>query len=92
MPELVPIYKNRDLYVPAFDVKIRGNDIPRESLSDIAAELAERVREVQPHGPYLLGGTCLAGWVAFSIAGESKTRLGPNRRVASTVVPKMPDE
>src|SRR5438552_17905802 len=37
MPELVPIYKNRDLYVPAFDVKIRGNDIPRESLSDIAA-------------------------------------------------------
>ena len=37
MPELVPIYKNRDLYVPAFDVKIRGNDIPRESLSDSAA-------------------------------------------------------
>ena len=40
------------------------------SLRDIAAELAEKVREVQPHGPYFLGGTCLAGWIAFSIASE----------------------
>jgi amino acid adenylation domain-containing protein len=45
-------------------------DRTERSLRDIAAELAEKVREVQPHGPYFLGGTCLAGWVAFSIASE----------------------
>ncbi len=37
MPDPKPIYKDRDLYVPAFEVKIRGNDIPRESLSDIVS-------------------------------------------------------
>ena len=40
------------------------------TMQDIAAELAAKVREIQPRGPYLLGGTCMAGWVAFSIASE----------------------
>jgi amino acid adenylation domain-containing protein len=56
------------VYVVRYDNLYK--DRTERSLRDIAAELAEKVREVQPHGPYFLGGTCLAGWVAFSIAGE----------------------
>ena len=40
------------------------------SLSDLAAELAQRIRDYHPHGPYYLGGMCLAGRVAFAIACE----------------------
>jgi thioesterase domain-containing protein len=40
------------------------------SMRDIAAELAVKVREVQPRGPYMLGGICMAGWVSFAIASE----------------------
>jgi len=56
------------VYVVRYDNLYK--DRTERSLRDIAAELAEKVREVQPHGPYFLGGTCLAGWVAFSIASE----------------------
>lgn len=40
------------------------------SLSDLAADLAQRIRDHQPQGPYYLGGMCLAGRVAFAIALE----------------------
>lgn len=40
------------------------------TMRDIAGELAAKVREVQPQGPYMLGGTCMAGWVSFSVASE----------------------
>jgi amino acid adenylation domain-containing protein len=56
------------VYVVRYDNLYK--DRTERSLRDIAGELGEKVREVQPHGPYFLGGTCLAGWVAFSIAVE----------------------
>src|SRR5439155_15673313 len=31
---------------------------------------AQRIREHRPHGPYYLGGWCLAGHVAFAVARE----------------------
>jgi oxalate---CoA ligase len=40
------------------------------TLTDLAAELTRRIRDHQPHGPYYLGGWCLAGRVAFAIASE----------------------
>ena len=40
------------------------------SLSELVAELTERIRERQPRGPYYLGGWCLAGRVAFAIARQ----------------------
>jgi len=39
-------------------------------LGTLAEELAQRIREYRPHGPYYLGGWCLAGHVAFAIARE----------------------
>jgi hypothetical protein len=39
-------------------------------LVTLAEELAQRIRERHPHGPYYLGGWCLAGHVAFAVARE----------------------
>ncbi len=40
------------------------------SLPSLAEELSQRIRSRQPHGPYHLGGMCVAGRVAFAIASE----------------------
>ena len=45
-------------------------DDTERSLSDLTAELTQRLRRQQPYGPYYLGGWCLAGRVAFAIARE----------------------
>ena len=39
-------------------------------LGTLAQELAQRIREHRPYGPYFLGGWCLAGHVAFAVARE----------------------
>jgi thioesterase domain-containing protein/acyl carrier protein len=39
-------------------------------LGTLAQELAQRIREHRPYGPYYLGGWCLAGHVAFAVARE----------------------
>lgn len=38
------------------------------SLEEVAERYAQAVRAVHPHGPYLLGGHCLGGVVAFEMA------------------------
>ena len=35
MPDFVPIYQGRDFYVPDFDVKIRGVDLPAQVRGDV---------------------------------------------------------
>ena len=40
------------------------------TMQDIALELVDKIRSVQPKGPYFLGGVCLAGRVAYAIARE----------------------
>jgi len=59
---------DQPVYVVAYD-DLFVKDTER-SLSDLAAELARRIRYHQPNGPYYLGGMCLAGRVAFAIACE----------------------
>jgi len=41
-----------------------------ESLEDAAAINIAALREVQPHGPYVLGGTCLGAMIAFEMAQQ----------------------
>jgi amino acid adenylation domain-containing protein len=43
---------------------------PREVVATIARCLVDRVRSVQSKGPYLLGGYCLGGLVAFEMAQQ----------------------
>ncbi len=48
-----------------------GASVP-ETVEEIAETYVREIRRVQPHGPYLLGGFCLSGAVAFEIAQQLK--------------------
>ena len=45
-----------------------GPDVP--AVEAMAAERVRAIREVQPHGPYLLGGYCIGGSVALEMARQ----------------------
>jgi thioesterase domain-containing protein len=47
-----------------------GADYPRTRLEDMAAAYLRALRAVQPRGPYLLGGMCFGGAVAFEMAQQ----------------------
>lgn len=43
---------------------------PERSIQGHARELVRRLRIIQPHGPYLIGGWCTAGILAFEVARQ----------------------
>jgi thioesterase domain-containing protein len=51
------------------------------TIPELAAKQIEAIREVRPHGPYVIGGFCLGGLVAYEVAqqltaaGETVERL-----------------
>jgi thioesterase domain-containing protein len=47
---------------------IDGTSPPHQSVEEMAQAYLEEVRDVQPHGPYLLGGYSGGGVVAFDMA------------------------
>ena len=49
-----------------------GSPITQTSVEQLAASYLNAIRNVQPHGPYLLGGYCFGGMVAYEIAYELK--------------------
>ena len=49
-------------------------DETERPLPAIAATMVEKIRAFQPHGPYYIGGMCLAGRVAFGIARELRSQ------------------
>lgn len=42
------------------------------SVEEIAQLQIEQIRQLQPHGPYVLGGWCRAGVIAFEVAQQLK--------------------
>lgn len=58
---------------PVFGLRARGldgKDVPRERVEDMATYYIAEIRSVQPKGPYLLGGNCFGGVVAFEVARQ----------------------
>lgn len=58
---------------PFYGVQARGlygEDKPHESFEEMAADYLSEVRQVQPHGPYLLGGFSGGGIVAYEMARQ----------------------
>lgn len=56
---------------PVFGVQARGVDgrsAPHGSIEEMAADYLAEIREVQPHGPYFLGGYSGGGCVAYEMA------------------------
>jgi len=47
---------------------LEGDEEPLVRIEDMAARYLELIREVQPAGPYLVGGASMGGMVAFEIA------------------------
>ena len=70
--------------VPTDDLFVGDTE---RNLSDITADLEQRIRDHQPHGPYYLGGWCLAGRVAFAIARELRRQ---GEEVALLAIIDMP--
>ncbi|MGD9007815.1 MAG: amino acid adenylation domain-containing protein [Desulfobacteraceae bacterium] len=60
---------------PFYGLQAYGLEPDTEPLSDIremAAKYIKTIRSVQPHGPYLLGGLCGGGTIAFEMAQQLK--------------------
>ena len=58
---------------PFYGIKAQGLDgtsKPRTRIESMASQYIEEIRRVQPEGPYLLGGMCFGGVVAFEIARQ----------------------
>ena len=49
---------------------IQASVEPLTELESIAAQYVAEVRQRQPHGPYLLGGYCVGGCIAFEMARQ----------------------
>jgi len=64
------LYLSADQPVYGFRPRwIEGREL-YSSVEEEASEYLKELRAVQPHGPYLLGGYCLSGLVAFEMATQ----------------------
>jgi thioesterase domain-containing protein len=56
--------------LPFYCCQAKGLDgsEPFESVEETARCYVDEIRQVQPHGPYYIGGTCYGGVVAFEMA------------------------
>ena len=56
---------------PFYAIEPHGvHGIPPNSIEEMAASRLDLVREVRPHGPYVLGGFCNGALVAFEMARQ----------------------
>ncbi|MQY02119.1 non-ribosomal peptide synthetase [Actinomadura macrotermitis] len=71
---------------PFYAMQSLGLDGVREplpSITEMARRYVERMRRVQPEGPYVIGGWCLGGIIAYEMARVLRTQ---GKRVALLVV------
>lgn len=75
-----------DLHRPLYGFEVKDLDgyhrrEPKQLIQSIAREYVDAIQNLQPNGPYLVGGYCMGGIVAFEIAslleqrGETVARL-----------------
>jgi amino acid adenylation domain-containing protein len=62
---------------PFYGLQSRGLDgrqTPHARIADMAAHYLKEIREVQPTGPYLIGGRSLGGIIAYEMACQLKSQ------------------
>lgn len=59
-----------------------GVPIVYSRIEAIAADYRQQIQAIQPHGPYLLGGLCLGGRLAFEVALQLEAQGEPVALVA----------
>jgi phthiocerol/phenolphthiocerol synthesis type-I polyketide synthase E len=65
---------------PFYGLQCRGLDgtqPPLTQIEDMAALYLKDIQKVQPHGPYLLGGYCMGGTIAFELAQQLQVKGEP---------------
>ena len=58
---------------PTYGLRARGIDDgmpPHSTMAEMATDYVAAIRNVQPHGPYVLGGYCMGGPVALEMARQ----------------------
>jgi acetoacetyl-CoA synthetase len=82
--ELVGLVRQLRINRTIYAIQARGfeqGDVPHQTVEAMAAEYLRWVRELQPHGPYMLAGYSFGGLVAYEMAcmlaqaGEQVSRL-----------------
>ncbi len=57
---------------PVYAIQVKDDDLPggidSPSMEDLARLYIKLIRNLQPSGPYRLGGWCLWGWMAYEVA------------------------
>jgi len=74
--EYYPLVNYLDVDQPVYALQARGLDgriVRNQSMEQIAGAYIEEIRRLQPIGPYLLGGFCFGGLLAFEIAQQLKS-------------------
>ena len=69
--QLLPIAKSLPGRRAVYGIQARGfegTEAPLDSVEAMVEFYAAAIREIQPHGPYFLGGMCFGGLVAMEIA------------------------
>jgi len=75
---------------PVFGMQARGlygGDAPHDDLHEAARDMIAEIRQVQPHGPYLLGGFSGGGITAYEMAQQLQAA---GEEVALTVLIDTP--
>jgi thioesterase domain-containing protein len=49
-------------------VGFEGEAAPHRTVEEMATHYLRAIENVEPNGPYLLGGHSLGGWVAYEMA------------------------
>jgi hypothetical protein len=58
---------------PSYGLRARGIDDGRplpDSVEEMASDYVDQIRQVQPDGPYIVGGFCVGGAIAFEMARQ----------------------
>ena len=68
---------------------IAGVPLAHTRIEDMAGFYVNEVRKKQPHGPYLLGGLCAGGTIAFEMASQL-SRLGETIELVAIIEAATP--
>lgn len=69
----VPLVRSLAAEVPVFGIQARGLDghgEPHRDIVEMATDYVEKLRLLQPEGPYLLGGHSLGGVIVYEMARQ----------------------